>query len=289
MFRSSSLLLSVLGLTLAASTFACSGSSEGAGLDTSKLAVQKKKDGKPTGDGKTCSWGNDAPVVPADPPNTVSPSPGGGGSSGGCATDEDGNYRCWSYDADGEPTPIPSGSSTSSGWSSSGGSSTSSGGSSGGGSSTSSGWSSSGGGSTTSSSGSNGGGSSGWSSSGGSSGGCATDEQGNYRCWSYPSDPPPAPEPRPTPAPSPTYQLGDWFPSIDGCNRCTCTDIGIMCTVKTCEAPVEPPPPSKGCEHDGKWYSAGDSVPLDRCNTCTCGADGYIACTEMACADPPSR
>lgn len=96
------------------------------------------------------------------------------------------------------------------------------------------------------------------------------------------------PEPAPMPEPTPeTFQLGDWFPALDGCNRCTCTGIGIMCTVDACVAPVPPPPPpSKGCELDGKWFAAGDRVPGDSCNSCSCGPDGFIACTMMACPEP---
>lgn len=39
---------------------------------------------------------------------------------------------------------------------------------------------------------------------------------------------------------------------------------------------------------DGKAYSAGDSAIAagDGCNTCTCNADGTLACTEMACPTP---
>lgn len=238
MLRSTSLLLAFLGLSLATSTIACSGAdAKNDDVDTSKLAVQQQKDGKPTGDGQTCSWGGRVapPVSPVEPPR--------GGSSGGC----DGNGNCWSYDASGQPTPIEPSPGSTSGWS---GSSTSS--------------------------------------SGGSSGGCSTDEKGNTHCWSYPPEPSPEPTPMPEPAPvSDTYKLGDWFPALDGCNRCTCTDIGIMCTVQVCEAPP-PPPPSKGCELDGKWFAAGDSVPTaDTCNSCGCGPDGQIACTMRACAEEP--
>jgi hypothetical protein len=244
--NASTVLLSVIGLSLASFTFACSGSSsDNSDVDSSKLAVQKQKDGKPTGDGKTCSWGiiSVPPTVVGDPP------PPSGGSSGGCETDANGTYHCWAYDADGKQVDgEPSGT-----------------------------------GSTTSSTSSSGG-------SSGSSGGCTTDDQGNTKCWSYPPapEPKPAPAPLPTPAPEPqTYQLGDWFPSLDGCNKCTCTNNGIMCTVQVC-APPPPPPPAPGCEWSGKKIEPGTSFS-DGCNTCSCGPDGQLACTARACPPPPEK
>lgn len=221
--NASTVLLSLLALSLGSFTFACSGHrADNSDVETSKLAVQKRKDGEPTGDGKTCSWDRTSvptPVVIAPPPAP----PPSGGSSGGCETDANGAYRCWSYDEEGREIDIaPSGSGSST--SSTGGVvGTSSGSNTGGGAS---GW-------TGSSSGSSG--------ASGSSGGCAIDEQGNTSCWSSP----PAPEPAPAPAPgAETYHLGEWFPSPDGCNQCTCTDLGIMCTVQACEPPTPAPMPA---------------------------------------------
>ena len=220
MLRSSSsrfALLSLLGLALSASaSVACSGRGDANSDVDSSLQAVKKKDGRPTGDGATCSWSG---ITTVTPPSTS-------GSSGGCNTLPDGTYQCWSYAEDGTAVGLPtkeSGSTTSS-----------------------SGWT-------------------GTSSGGTSSGG---------------SEPTPMPEPV-----AETYNVGDWFPSLDGCNKCTCTDIGIMCTVNACPAP--PPPPSPGCDVDGKWFAAGDRFGApDNCNTCSCGPDGQVACTEMACVDP---
>lgn len=33
---------------------------------------------------------------------------------------------------------------------------------------------------------------------------------------------------------SPAYAVGDDFASLDGCNECTCTVKGIMCTIRAC-------------------------------------------------------
>ena len=38
------------------------------------------------------------------------------------------------------------------------------------------------------------------------------------------------------------------------------------------------------CEYDGKIHRAGESFPsTDGCNTCSCGPNGSVACTERAC------
>jgi hypothetical protein len=42
------------------------------------------------------------------------------------------------------------------------------------------------------------------------------------------------------------------------------------------------------CEYEGETYEPGDDFPAaDGCNSCTCGEDGDVGCTEMAC--PPMR
>lgn len=245
MLRSSTtLLLSVFALALAGSTIACNAKTSDEDTNANLQAV-KKKDGNPTGNGKTCSWSGVSGVTSWDPPvSPVSPAPGttapSTGSSGGCTNNPDGEAFCWTDNTNGQPTDLPA---------KKGGS------------------------------------------SGSSSGGCVTDDKGNTSCWTDPSPPDQPVTPTPSPA---TYQLGDWFPSLDGCNKCTCTDVGIMCTVLACGAPpVEPPPvtppPSKGCLVDGKWLEPGTRFGAkDNCNTCTCGADGQVACTEMGCVEPPS-
>jgi hypothetical protein len=71
------------------------------------------------------------------------------------------------------------------------------------------------------------------------------------------------------------YNVGDGFPSTDGCNSCSCEEEGVACTLMAC---------ADGCEYDGKHYGYGDSFDsTDGCNTCSCSEEG-VACTEMACA-----
>lgn len=78
------------------------------------------------------------------------------------------------------------------------------------------------------------------------------------------------------------YAVGDSFPSLDGCNSCSCTAQGIACTQRAC-APADAGA-AGSCSYDGKTYAAGQSFPSsDGCNTCTCNAGG-VACTEKACA-----
>ena len=43
-----------------------------------------------------------------------------------------------------------------------------------------------------------------------------------------------------TPAPNGPYNVGDTFDSVDGCNECTCTKDGIMCTERACDSPPNP-------------------------------------------------
>lgn len=84
-----------------------------------------------------------------------------------------------------------------------------------------------------------------------------------------------------TPGTSGQYKVGDTFKSLDGCNDCSCTASGIMCTQRACA----PDPGGKTCTYGGKTYKAGEGFKsTDGCNSCGCQADGSVACTEMACA-----
>lgn len=43
----------------------------------------------------------------------------------------------------------------------------------------------------------------------------------------------------------------------------------------------------EGCNKGGRFYGTGESFPAgDGCNTCSCGVDGRIACTDMICDEP---
>ena len=79
---------------------------------------------------------------------------------------------------------------------------------------------------------------------------------------------------------------GTCFHSNDHCNADGNDYTAILCIGKgwcteknTCEWKC-----GLGCQVDGVYYEAGQSFPApDKCNTCTCQADGTIACTKKAC------
>lgn len=54
----------------------------------------------------------------------------------------------------------------------------------------------------------------------------------------------------------------------------------ICCFLGSCEVLDD----EKFCEVDGKKYEVGETFPED-CNTCFCGEDGNVGCTEVACVD----
>jgi hypothetical protein len=87
-----------------------------------------------------------------------------------------------------------------------------------------------------------------------------------------------------------TYDVGDTFPSPDGCNTCSCTAQGIACTERACANDGGSAP---GCDYNGHHYASGQNgFPSDDgCNSCSCGADGNVMCTAMACAYqcPPEK
>ena len=59
-----------------------------------------------------------------------------------------------------------------------------------------------------------------------------------------------------TPAPNGPYEVGDTFPSLDGCNDCSCTKEGIMCTMRACAGD----PGGPACTDDAMICPDGSSV-----------------------------
>ncbi|VDI01805.1 Hypothetical predicted protein [Mytilus galloprovincialis] len=89
------------------------------------------------------------------------------------------------------------------------------------------------------------------------------------------------------------YDVGVSFKADDGCNTCSCTEMGVVvCTLMLC-----PPTTVQAnniastvvskkvtCIYNGQVYNVGESFKnTDGCNTCRCIADGGIACTKMLC------
>jgi hypothetical protein len=67
------------------------------------------------------------------------------------------------------------------------------------------------------------------------------------------------------------------------------TTYGNACMAKCAGVPVrhlgECKPTPGTCMYNGKLYKTGESFPdADGCNTCSCSADGLVACTLKACA-----
>jgi hypothetical protein len=77
-----------------------------------------------------------------------------------------------------------------------------------------------------------------------------------------------------------TYDLGDEFASPDGCNECSCTRRGILCTTDTCE-PTE-------CTADARLCPDGSAVGREGpdCEFAPCPGEGD-GCQEdgKICAD----
>ena len=82
-----------------------------------------------------------------------------------------------------------------------------------------------------------------------------------------------------TPAPNGPYKVGDTFPSVDGCNDCSCTKQGIMCTVRSCGGGGGGSP-GQACPDDGKICSDGSTVGRTgpNCEFAPCPGEN-VACT----------
>lgn len=91
----------------------------------------------------------------------------------------------------------------------------------------------------------------------------------------------------PTPIAKGPYNVGDDFPALDGCNECTCTTKGIMCTIRQC-APgggTGPSDPGGGaCDMMAKICPDGSSVGKvgPNCEWAPCPGSGGYACPDDA-------
>ncbi|KAL3831648.1 hypothetical protein ACJMK2_023376 [Sinanodonta woodiana] len=91
-----------------------------------------------------------------------------------------------------------------------------------------------------------------------------------------------------------THNVGDVFMAADGCNKCLCTERGMQCTGKACNASGFAKPKFQElpgeCHYRGNdgWYVLGAQwQAVDGCNTCVClmpgNYQGYYACTTSSC------
>ncbi len=78
-----------------------------------------------------------------------------------------------------------------------------------------------------------------------------------------------------------TYQSGQSFTALDGCNTCTCEDGETSCTLVDCV---------DGCMYEGTFYPLASSVPAGKgappsyCEECTCDGPDQITCIQVECA-----
>lgn len=79
-----------------------------------------------------------------------------------------------------------------------------------------------------------------------------------------------------SPSAQSSYAVGATFASLDGCNECSCSSQGIMCTVRACQQP-------KGCTLEAKQCPDGSSVGRTgpNCEFAACPTTPK-ACTEEA-------
>ncbi len=71
------------------------------------------------------------------------------------------------------------------------------------------------------------------------------------------------------------YELGESFDAGDGCNSCSCTKDGTVCTNLDCG----------GCvDAEGLPRAVGETWESE-CNTCVCMEDHGVDCTDLDCLD----
>lgn len=82
----------------------------------------------------------------------------------------------------------------------------------------------------------------------------------------------------PTPSGYGPYELGEEFPAPDGCNECTCTDRGIMCTMRDCSGNEGS---DVACTDDAKECPDGSFVGrvAPDCDFAPCPGDEEVGCT----------
>jgi hypothetical protein len=85
-----------------------------------------------------------------------------------------------------------------------------------------------------------------------------------------------------TPAANGPYSVGQSFKSLDGCNDCSCTAKGIMCTVKACGGGSSPGNPGQACTDDAMVCPDGSSVGRTGPNCEFAPCPGATACDLMA-------
>jgi hypothetical protein len=77
------------------------------------------------------------------------------------------------------------------------------------------------------------------------------------------------------------------------CGCCPCEEgmvNGVLVCLGGCWADGVDAGVMPGCSSGDEWYAVGASVPdPERCNTCTCEANGMVTCTTMDCVCYPAN
>lgn len=82
---------------------------------------------------------------------------------------------------------------------------------------------------------------------------------------------------------TPAYSLGQTFKSPDGCNDCTCTEDGIMCTMRACA----PAGGGQACSEEAKQCPDGSYVARTgpNCEFAPCPSEVACPSDAMQCPD----
>jgi hypothetical protein len=90
-----------------------------------------------------------------------------------------------------------------------------------------------------------------------------------------------------------SYSVGDGFPSTDGCNTCSCTARGVICTLRACPAPDYyscqrdgdcTAIPKAGCCHNG-YLEAVNKNQVDAYNKANACTTPGVFCAQFLIVD----
>jgi hypothetical protein len=81
------------------------------------------------------------------------------------------------------------------------------------------------------------------------------------------------------------FNLGATFPSLDGCNDCSCTAKGIMCTVRACQNGATPADAGPSCETIANAAADELAQVIANNQACTVDADCTTVWRSTDCFD----
>lgn len=89
--------------------------------------------------------------------------------------------------------------------------------------------------------------------------------------------------------PGRTYAIGDQFKSLDACNDCSCTEKGIMCTLRACSTDPDPGGEPVACPTIAKECPDGSYVGPSGPDCAFVCPNDPPACTEEARQCPDGK